>query len=177
MKSFLQYSAANGPGTGGSDQLLRKWAAESGKTINELDKIPPKISQIKPFSNSWGSQMVRDFTAKNPNYRKEIEPMIQDFVKSGKWGDVGDYANTGLRHGPREFTPAALENLSARGIDATGHMTPEEYEAALGFVPESALSPQQLRKLKGFATGGRVSMIHPAAAIQPLVRVPGFDRF
>ena len=132
------------------------------KALDFLKQEPPKIVEIKGNSNS--------------KPKDEYLPFVQDFVKSGKWSDVGDYANTGLKHGPREFTPAALENLSARGIDATGHMTPEEYEAALGFVPESALSPQQLRKLKGFATGGRVSMIHPAAAIQPLVRVPGFDK-
>jgi hypothetical protein len=142
---------------------VRKWIKTN--MADELASEPTSIVQIKRKANLVDSAPY------------EYRPFVQDFVKSGKWSDVGDYANTGLRHGPREFTPAALENLSARGIDATGHMTPEEYEAALGFVPESALSPQQLRKLKGFATGGRVSMIHPAAAIQPLVRVPGFDRF
>jgi hypothetical protein len=121
---------------------VRSWIAKNWK--GEIVPYPDTIVQIKRKANLVNSEPY------------EYRPFVQDFVKSGKWGDVEDYANTGLRHGPREFTPAALENLSARGIDATGHMTPEEYEAALAFVPESALSPQQLRKLKGFATGGLV---------------------
>ena len=88
--------------------------------------VPPRIKQIKPFSNSWDSEMVRDFTKKNPNYRKEIEPMIQDFVKSGQWSDVGDLGNTGLRRSRDVFNELEAKTLKEKGHDFGEYLTPED---------------------------------------------------
>lgn len=46
------------------------------------EQLPPEITQIKGKQN------------RAPN--KEYLPYVQDFVQSGKWGEVGDLENTGL---------------------------------------------------------------------------------
>lgn len=58
------------------DDLARKWFK------NNPQNEPDRIVQIKGESNRAPS--------------KEVEPYVQDFVKSGTWSDVGDLRNTGL---------------------------------------------------------------------------------
>ena len=50
--------------------------------LKELNLAPPRITQIKGKQNAA------------PN--EEYLPYVQDFVKSGKFSEVGDFANTGL---------------------------------------------------------------------------------
>lgn len=79
-----------------------------------LSKVgPPRISQIKPMANDWGSQLVRDQLAKDPNYKKKILPKLQDFVKSGEWGGVEDLDNTGLWKNPKTGTFHTVEEAEA----------------------------------------------------------------
>lgn len=59
------------------DPEVWKALAEAG-----VEPTPPRIVQIKGRQNR----------APNPEYL----PFVQDFVKSGKWSDVGDLQNTGL---------------------------------------------------------------------------------
>ena len=85
-----------------------------------------ELGQIKPFSNSWDSQMVADATKKNPNYRKEIEPMVQDFIKSGHWDTVDDLANAGLRRSTDVFNQLENATLQKLGHDVPKYITPAE---------------------------------------------------
>lgn len=61
----------------------------------------PAISQIKGKQNRAPA--------------KEYLPYVQDFVKSGKWGEVGDLGNTGLVHTPEGFL--TLEEAKAKGLN------------------------------------------------------------
>ena len=124
---------------------------------------PDRIVQIKRKANLVNSEPY------------EYRPFVQDFVKSGKWSDVGDLPNVGLRPTKEAFNTNELKKIRDAGHEVPEWASPDEINA-LG----NAVWPNQWGKYGndvGFATGGRVSMIHPAAAIQPLVRVPGFDRF
>ena len=136
-------------------------------------EIPQSIVQIKRKANLVNSDPY------------EYRPFVQDFVKSGKWSDVGDIANTGMVKitQPVDLVPGAktLEPGMYTQEELTQHLLDSG-------VPEQNVSGHLrqwgfgglgggLVNRQPFATGGRVSMIHPAAAIQPLVRVPGFDRF
>lgn len=102
-------------------QMVREWRrrnpdiedltdAHTTQALIEGGVVPEKeITQIKPFSNRWDSDKVQEFTKRNPKYRQEIEPYLQDFVKSGKWSAVGDLENTGLVDvGGRYFTEPEL---------------------------------------------------------------------
>ena len=133
------------------------------KSLQSAGPDVPSIVQIKRKANLVNSEPY------------EYRPFVQDFVKSGKWSDVGDLPNVGLRPTKEAFNTNELKKIRDAGHEVPEWASPDEINA-LG----NAVWPNQWGKYGndvGFATGGRVSMIHPAAAIQPLVRVPGFDRF
>ena len=54
------------------------------------------IKQMKPWNNTWEGQFVRDELAKNPQYKQQIRPYIDDFVANGNWRDVNDLSNSNL---------------------------------------------------------------------------------
>jgi hypothetical protein len=90
------------------------------------EAMPPSIVQIKGKGN------------KAP--KEEYLPMVQDFVKSGKWSDVGDIENAGLRKWGDRY-------LTRQDIDA---LTPEESDA----FSSRNLSKSQVA---GYAAGGLVN--------------------
>lgn len=104
-------------------------AAERQEYVNLFGMPPPRVSQIKPFSNTWSSPMVADATKKNPNYRQDIEPFLQDFVKSGKWSYVNDLENAGLAHRNDMLNHFERSELQKLGIDIPEYVTlPESQE-------------------------------------------------
>lgn len=102
------------------------------KTLDngEVLEVPDSIVQIKGKAN------------RAPN--EEYLPFVQDFVKSGKWSDVGDLQNSGLQRAG--WAPDVLERMKAHGIEAPEYGTADEINAALN----------ALNKAKGFAHGGTV---------------------
>jgi hypothetical protein len=126
--------------------------AQAAKLYPESETAS-RIIQIKPFSNSWDSQMVRDFTKKNPNYRKEIEPMLQDFVKSGKWSDVGDLQNSGLRKTSDVFGPTEMQKFKENGIEIPSFLGADEQRVLQDkwYTLETGKDPAT-----GYAAGGPV---------------------
>lgn len=88
----------------------------------------PRIVQIKGKQN------------RAPN--EEYLPFVQDFVRSGKWSDVGDLQNSGLQRAG--WSPETLQQLQKHGIEAPEYGTVDEINAALN----------ALNKAKGFAGGG-----------------------
>ena len=84
--------------------------SQSNRAFNEVNSgvpnPPDSIFQIKGKSN------------KAPN--EEYLPYVQDFVRSGKWGEIGDSQNAGLRRYGDVF------NVNEqRGIEAAGEAVPE----------------------------------------------------
>jgi hypothetical protein len=81
----LQEQYLAGQKAGGVDPNLTfaEWY-RSTKGIAEPPEPAPVIKQIKGKQN------------KAPN--EQYLPFVQDFVRSGKWSDVGDFGNTGLIH-------------------------------------------------------------------------------
>jgi hypothetical protein len=119
-------------------QMVREWRqrnpdieeltdAHTTQALIEGGVVPEKqITQIKPFSNRWDSDKVEEFTKRNPKYRQEIEPYLQDFVKSGNWSKVDDLDNAGL-------IPADI--IRKAGWDMSGntqkYFTKQEYDDLL----------------------------------------------
>jgi hypothetical protein len=105
--------------------------------VNEVD--PDDIVQIK------GKQ--------NRAPKDDYLPFVQDFVKSQKWGNVGDLGNTGLVKLPdgRYITSqqadegsAAMTGTRIYSNEALQNLTPEEWAI-------------EARHFEGYAVGGRVS--------------------
>ncbi len=70
-------------------------------------EVEPK-GAVSPDGNGWASQSDNIIQIKGKQNRAPVAkylPYVQDFVKSGKWGDVGDLGNTGL-HDVARLSPA-----------------------------------------------------------------------
>lgn len=74
-----------------------------------LGKLPPKITQIKGKGNA--------------KPKEEYLPFVQDFVKGGKWSDVGDLHNTQLTH--IEDVPE-VKQYRAAGMELPSYVTDKE---------------------------------------------------
>ena len=72
-----------------SPKFMWRFDEELGRHVPEMGPFEDKIIQIK------GKQNLAP--------KEDYLPFVQDFVKSGKWSDVGDLHNTGLRQTPKGY--------------------------------------------------------------------------
>jgi len=115
------------------------------KRVNELQNdwranAPPEIVQIK------GKQ--------NRAPKDDYLPFVQDFVKSGQWGNVGDFGNTGLVKLPdgRYITQQQAEEVLS-GVHSSYRISPNEISRiGQGDSWWSEVAP----RFEGYAIGGRV---------------------
>lgn len=81
-----------------------------------------RLAEMKPFGNSWESQRVKEWMEKNPEYRNELIPMMQDYVRKGAFDEHADLANAGLFELPLQ-TMQALRALQRAGHDVSHALT------------------------------------------------------
>lgn len=121
--------------------------------LSERAAQPPRIKQIKSYSN------------KAP--LAEHLPYVQDFVRSGKWSDVGDLENAGLYRrrsltaDEQGFMPELGDYLSLEDVQKmrlNKAWTPIDTAAELDIADD--LLPR-----RGFADGGLVQHQYNPAAI------------
>lgn len=125
--------------------ILEYFPEALSATMADLTKVgEPMINQIKGKGNR----------APNPEYL----PYVQDFVKSGKWSDVGDLQNTGLQRA--DWQADTLKALQDLGIEAPAYGTADEINSVLN----------RLNKARGFATGGLVQNTYNQAKIDALAQ-------
>lgn len=120
-------------------------SAEQDKFYDLIDKAylekygppPAEIVQIKGKGN------------KKP--ADKYVPFVQDFVKSGKWSQIGDFANTDLfRFDPKpEFKQALIE----AGVEPPEFVTKEQLDALVEWGKSGRSRGEPVPK---FADGGRV---------------------
>jgi hypothetical protein len=109
---------------------------------------------------------------KKPN--DEYLPFVQDFVKSGKWSDVGDLQNSGLVPTSGLLTDAEIQTLKTAGKEVQAFHLPGELRQMLEDVGipheygELSANPAR-RRPQGFADGGLVSNDYDPARVDALV--------
>jgi hypothetical protein len=106
---------------------------KEGKTAEDALR---QAEKIYPEEYKESIQQIKGKQNRAP--KEEYLPYVQDFVKGGKWSDVGDIQNTGLKR--------------YKGNDGMKYVTPEEYEIELR--KELGISPPE----EGMAHGGAVHM-------------------
>jgi hypothetical protein len=116
--------------------------------LNESNAFDPTIIQIKGKSD------------KKPN--DEYLPFVQDFVKSGKWSDVGDLQNSGLRKTSDAWNANELKKIQDAGITVPSHATQAEIDA----IGEQVWPGQWGASTKGFAAGGSVQHFDGGGAVE-----------
>jgi hypothetical protein len=95
----------------------------------------PSIVQIKGKAN------------RAPN--AEYLPYVQDFVKSGKWSEVGDIENAGLRRTRDVLNDLERKTLADKGHVFSDYMTEPERQSLQGLWDEG-----RTKGGEGFASGG-----------------------
>jgi len=102
---------------------------------NRVGEIPPNIVQIKGKGNR----------APNPKYL----PYVQDFVKSGQWGDeIGDFHNTGLKTLDQAFPKYEDAKRYGKTNPDTRYVTQADIDAYHKQVNEELLNEYSKYRLK-----------------------------
>ena len=101
----------------GLDPQSAKFATAAQKRVNELakeykDNPPLMIKHIKGKANL------------KPN--DKYLPFVQDFIRSGKWSQIGDLDNSGLRHRANVFNDVEQKLIMDAGHELPEYMTPDE---------------------------------------------------
>ena len=149
---YSEYYNVADPDDASLDADFEKWVSTTAPDVYQrfVEQGPKeRIVQIK------GKQ--------NRAPKDDYLPFVQDFVKSGQWGNVGDLGNTGLVKLPdgRYITQQQWQ----------GTLTPELMQSILGteYLPDIGMihrRPDMLRediweqvapRFEGYAVGGRVS--------------------
>jgi hypothetical protein len=121
-----------------ADRLL-----DEGVTLSEMIKnipdfqYPQRIQQIKGKGNA--------------KPKEDYLPYVQDFVKGGKWTEIGDFHHTGLTERGSIFTPDELRGFSDLGQDVPMYLSKEDIaklRQARGDAPPA----------EGMKRGGKVSI-------------------
>jgi hypothetical protein len=84
------------------------------KHAHVFENDAPRITQIK------GKQ--------NRAPKEEYLPYVQDFVKSGKWSDVGDISNTGLTNVRDYLNPSTFKEYEKYKLNVPKYATDEELD-------------------------------------------------
>jgi hypothetical protein len=132
---------------------LEDFIEQSPEYKQYVKSLPPIIEQIKGKGN--GKPVAKYL------------PMVQDFVRSGKWSGINDIHHTGMRATQDVFNKNELKKLQEAGIKDIPHaMTGEEiqYHHNLIVPPGKRLKYDASGKVVGhegeFAKGGSVSPKH-----------------
>ncbi len=152
------------------------------KLVKEEAKAsqPPDLLQIKPLNNNWDSARVNDWTTKNSNYRSEITPMLQDFVRSKDWGEIRDLENTGL-YPINSFAPERQKLLVEKYGPKKFYSTEEGSSVfevpTQNFASGGAVRTQRLQALhaRAYAGGGMVSAYPQQRYVQKGLRPEAYD--
>jgi hypothetical protein len=119
-----------------------KWNPEAKQWMDK-ESLTPSIQEIKGRRN--GRPDPEDMAA------------VQDFVKSGNWGKIGDMQNTGLRKTSDVWNNSELDHMMGKGVKPGEYHTVEEIKAM-----NDQVWPDNSGEIKGwpnqdFAKGGHVT--------------------
>ena len=148
----------------------KKRAGASAEEIAKGFANPPqRIVQIKGKQN------------RAPN--KEYLPMVQDFVRSGNWSDVGDAQNAGLRRYGNVFNEAEDKKIKAAGkaVPEHGFLTGAEIQELHNTItPEGKrLKYDPYGNVTGhegnYAKGGSIKPVGHAVVKEKVTISPNMD--
>lgn len=111
---------------------------ELGRYTPEIGPFEPSIVQIKGKAN------------RAP--KEDYLPYVQDFVRSQKWGQIGDIQNAGLRRFTDAFNENEIKKIREAGVEVPEWATPQEIKD-IG----DRVWPGLYGNPPGFASGGLVT--------------------
>jgi hypothetical protein len=139
-----QKSDAAGYGLYGDERLIEQRTA--------IDRLKDDWVYSNPVNKNSITQ-IKGKGNRAPN--EEYLPYIQDFVKSGKWSDVNELQNAGLRRTSDVLNDLERKNLAGKGHEFGDYMTESERASLQQLWDQGRASGSD-----GFAHGGMVSSNH-----------------
>jgi len=115
---------------------------------------------LEPVGMDIPNDIVQIKGKQNRAPKDDYLPFVQDFVKSGQWGNVGDLGNTGLVKLPdgRYITPAQVEEaLSSANWNDDTRQHVRDRIVGNDFNNSPEIWDDLSQYFEGFAVGGRVS--------------------
>jgi hypothetical protein len=165
----LYYKASNqmAGGKHPTPEQLLEFSKENAPDLYEKYSAPQpySINQIK------GKQNLAP--------KAEYQPYVQDFVKSGNWGEIRDIHHTGLRRTTDVFNPNELKVLESKGAGSLPKfLTKEEIDKLQSMFPSggkkkggSVMHGESCGCLKclkrNFAAGGNVAPYLRKVSLNP----------
>lgn len=96
-----------------SDVVKHIGEDEANRLLNQGATLSEMIKDIPDFQRPQRIVQIKGKQNRAPN--PEYLPMVQDFVRSGQWSDVGDISNSGLvKVGSKYLTPDEHKAILAR---------------------------------------------------------------
>jgi hypothetical protein len=106
---------------------LRDPKGEAHVTVEVNPQQNPESARLNQGAGPQGFDISQIKGKGNKKPADQYLPYVQDFVRSGKWGDVGDLQNTGLQR--FEYPTDPIKRRSPKGVDVrSGYATPKELE-------------------------------------------------
>ena len=143
----LQDFTATVPDPDNPARTLRDRINQVRQGNGDFEPVAKQVLSELGIEPSTSIVQIKGKANRKPN--DEYLPMVQDFVKGGKWSDVGDLQNSGLRKSSNAYGPTELERYRANNIEIPEYLTNEDQ-----------LRLEQLwhtfPKPEGFAKGGAV---------------------
>ena len=117
--------AALGAEAAPMDKFLTEREAEANRALvrNQMLKENPAWAELKA-----PERVVQIKGKANRAPKEEYLPFVQDFVKSGKWSDVGDLSNAGLRHTRDAWNEHELKKIRDAGYEVPDYLSPDEIQ-------------------------------------------------
>ncbi len=139
------------------DRVWGEANAQGFETTREWERFLD--TRRKELGAEWRQQQPESIVQikgkQNRAPKDDYLPFVQDFVKSGQWGNVGDLGNTGLVKLPdgRYITQQQAEEVLS-GVHPSYRISPNEISRiGQGDSWWSEVAP----RFEGYAVGGRVS--------------------
>lgn len=154
----------------------RRMPQQSGLIYRVPDDVSDELFEQAGGDEALADRLAADWFAANPQpddiiqikgkqNRAPVEdylPYVQDFVKGGTWGNIGDFGNTGLVKLPdgRFITQAQIEEAASNPGAAKLFGSQENARQQLASWNLKSFSPEEWQQVspffEGFAIGGRV---------------------
>ncbi len=155
----------------------RRMPQQSGLIYRVPDDVSDELFEQAGGDEALADRLAADWFAANPQpddiiqikgkqNRAPVEdylPYVQDFVKGGTWGNIGDFGNTGLVKLPdgRFITQAQIEEAASNPGAAKLFGSQENARQQLASWNLKSFSPEEWQQVspffEGFAIGGRVA--------------------
>lgn len=116
------------PGRLSGKMNIEDWAASYEKNHGEGSSAA-YLAEHPEIEQAFVPEVVQIKGKANQKPNDEYLPFVQDFVKSGKWSDVGDLRNTGLRKTSDAWNANELKKIQDAGIEVPRFASQPEIDA------------------------------------------------